>query len=180
VDLHCDNRLLDLVGAGFDAGIRLGESLAQDMVAVPLGGPRRMVTFAAPSYLARHGAPQMPEDLHRHQCLNIRMMAGGLYRWEYAHPDGRVFDIQVFGRVESNDNAALTVAARCGAGIGCAFEDEVREDFARGTLAPLLEPWWPSFDGFYLYYPSRVRMPRKLRAFIDFLQPRFRKLPNQQ
>lgn len=177
VELHCSNQLLDLVGGGFDAGIRLGESLARDVVAVPLGGRQRMACFAAPAYLARHPLPQRPQDLQAHPCLGFRMSTGGQYRWEFARPDAGdagVFDIALQGPLVANDTVVLMAAVRAGAGVGMAFEAEVLQDFAQGTLVPLLRPWWASFPGFYLYYPSRAQMPRKLRAFIDFLQPRLR------
>lgn len=100
--------------------------------------------------------------------LNYRLTTGGLYRWEYAQ-DGRVLDVGLAGPLISNDSDLLLAAARSGAGIATSFEGAVLEDFASGRLVPLLEPWWPTFPGFYLYYPSRAQMPRKLRVFIDFL-----------
>ncbi len=171
LELVCDNRMVDLVEGGFDAGIRLGESLAQDVVALPIAGPQRMVSFAAPRYLEGRTPPRTPEDLREHRCLNFRLTTGGLYRWEYAQ-DGRELDVEVAGPVIANDSEVLLAAARAGAGIAVAFEGTVREDFDSGRLVPLLEPWWPTFPGFYLYYPSRAQMPRKLRVFIDFLQAR--------
>lgn len=171
LEISCENRFVDLVAGGFDAGIRLGESLAQDVVALPLGGPQRMVTFAAPRYLAGRAPPATPEDLRAHRCLNMRLSSGGLYRWEYVEGQ-RAFDLEVEGPLIGNDNGLLMAAVRAGAGIGCAFEGEVRADFASGRLVPLLEAWWPTFPGFHLYYPSRAQMPRKLRVFIDFIQPR--------
>ncbi len=116
LELVCDNRMVDLVEGGFDAGIRLGESLAQDVVAVPVGGPLRMVTFAAPRYLKGRKPPRVPEDLREHRCLNYRLTTGGLYRWEYAQ-DGRVLDIALPGPLISNDSEVLLAAARAGAGI---------------------------------------------------------------
>jgi len=171
LELHCDNSFADLVAGGFDAGIRLGESLAPGMVAVPLGGPQRLVSFAAPAYLARHGSPRMPEDLRAHRCLNYRLTSGAIYRWEYAQ-DERVLEVALDGPLISNDGGLLLDAARAGAGITWAFEGIVREDLDSGRLVPVLERWWPTFPGFYLYYPNRAQMPRKLRAFIDFIQPR--------
>jgi DNA-binding transcriptional LysR family regulator len=174
-----DNRLVDLVEGGFDVGIRLGENLALDVVAVPVGGPQRMVTFASPRYLAGHKLPNTPEDLREHRCLNYRLTTGGLYRWEYAQ-DGRALEVEVAGPLIGNDGDVLLAAARAGAGIATAFEGAVRDDFASGRLVPLLEPWWPTFPGFYLYYPSRAQMPRKLRVFIDFLQARHAPPPAAQ
>ncbi|MDQ0573290.1 DNA-binding transcriptional LysR family regulator [Variovorax paradoxus] len=179
LELVCDNRLVELVEGGFDAGIRLGESLAQDVIAVPIGGPLRMVTCAAPRYLAGRKLPQTPDDLREHQCLNYRLTTGGLYRWEYAQ-DGRVLDIEVAGPLISNDGEVLLAAARDGAGIATTFEGSVRADLESGRLVPLLQPWWPTFPGFYLYHPSSAQIPRKLRVFIDFLQARHAPPPVSQ
>ena len=170
LELDCDNALVDLVASGFDAGIRLGENLAQDVVAIPLGGPQRLVTVAAPRYLAGRTAPRVPADLMHHRCLNVRL-GGGLYRWEYAHK-GRRMDIQVDGALIARDGDTLLSAIRSGAGIGLAFESQVQDDLDAGCLVPLLKPWWPSFPGFYLYHPSRAHVPRKLSAFIDFMRQR--------
>jgi DNA-binding transcriptional LysR family regulator len=170
VELHCDNALVDLVGGGFDAGIRLGENLAQDVVAVPLGGRHRIATVAAPRYLAGRALPRKPEDLRAHRCINVRL-AGAIYRWEYTHK-GRDFDIEVNGPVVTNDGDLLLAAVRAGGGIACAFEVQVLDDLRSARLVPLLKPWWPTFPGFYLYYASRVHVPRKLRVFIEFMQAR--------
>jgi DNA-binding transcriptional LysR family regulator len=170
VEMHCDNALVDLVGGSFDAGIRLGENLAQDMVAVPFGGRQRIATVAAPRYLAGRSLPRKPEDLSAHRCINVRL-AGGIYRWEYSHK-GRDFDIETIGPVITNDGDILLNAVRAGGGIACAFEIQVQEDIQAGRLIPLLKPWWPTFPGFYLYYPSRMHVPRKLRVFVEFMQSR--------
>ena len=168
LELDCDNALVDLVAGGFDAGIRLGENLAQDVVATPLGGPQRMVTIAAPRYLAGRTAPRVPADLMQHRCVNVRLGAAP-YRWEYVQK-GRRVDVQVGGALIARDGDTLLSAIRSGAGIGLAFESQVQDDLATGRLVPLLKPWWPTFPGFHLYHPSRVHVPRKLRAFIDFMQ----------
>ena len=170
LEMNCDNALIDLVGNGFDAGIRLGENLAQDVVAVPLGGRQRIATVAAPRYLEGRTPPRTPDDLKGHRCLNARL-GGSIYRWEFSHK-GRDFDIETTGPLLTNDGDILLSAVRAGAGIACAFEVQVQDDIAAGRLVPLLRAWWPSFPGFYLYYPSRVHMPRKLRVFIDFMQQR--------
>ena len=169
VELHCDNRLVDLAEGRFDAGIRLGESLSRDMIAVPLGGPVQGAAFASPDYLRRHPAPTTPADLARHRCLNFRMSTGALYRWEFAR-EGRIFDIQVDGPVITNDARMILAAARSGLGIGGLLDVEVQADFDQGSLVPVLEPWWASFAGFHLYYPSRTELPRRLRLLIDFLR----------
>lgn len=170
VELQCDNALVDLVAGGFDAGIRLGENLSDGMVAVPLGRRMHMATVAAPRYLQGRSLPRSPEDLRGHRCIQVRLPSGA-YRWEYAHK-GREFDIETQGPLVANDGAVLLGAARAGVGIACAMEAQVEEDIAAGRLVPLLRPWWPSFPGFYLYHPNRTHMPRKLRAFIDFMRSR--------
>lgn len=169
LELRCDNNFVDLVAQGLDAGIRLGEFIAQDMVAVRLGGTQRLATFAAPSYLRNRAAPVTPEDLTRHRCLNVRFDGtGAVYQWEFAN-GGRTFEVDVGATLISNDGDVLMGIARAGGGIGCGFEALARDDFAAGTLVPLLQPWWPSYPGFYLYYSSRRHVPRKLRVFIDFM-----------
>ncbi len=170
LELDCDNTLVDLVASGFDAGIRLGENLAQDVVATPIGGPQRMATVAAPRYLEGRTAPRVPADLMQHRCVNVRL-DGGLYRWEYTHKGHRV-DIQVGGALIARDGDTLLSAIRSGAGIGLAFESQVQDELSAGRLVPLLKAWWPTFPGFYVYHPSRVHMPRKLSAFIEFMKQR--------
>ncbi|MFD1841437.1 LysR family transcriptional regulator [Paracidovorax cattleyae] len=167
LELHCDNALLDLVASGFDAGIRLGEDLVDGMVAVPLGPRQRLATVAAPSYLARRQAPLTPDALRDHRCIQVRLQSG-IYRWEYAR-DGHDFTIETRGPVVTNDGATMMAALRAGVGIACPMEAMVADEIADGRLVPLLEAWWPAFPGYYLYYPTRVHVPRKLRAFIDFL-----------
>jgi DNA-binding transcriptional LysR family regulator len=170
VELHCDNSLVDLIAGGFDAGIRLGENLAQDVVAVPLGGRHRIATVAAPRYLAGRTLPSKPEDLLAHRCLNVRLPSG-IYHWEFTHRS-RTIDIAVPGPLITNDGDILLQAVRAGAGIACAFEVQVQADLASGRLVPLLKLWWPSFPGFYLYHASRLYVPRKLRVFSSFIQER--------
>ena len=170
LELDCDNTLVDLVASGFDAGIRLGENLAQDVVATPLGGPQRLATVAAPRYLTGRVAPRVPQDLMQHRCLNVRL-GESLYRWEYAN-HGRQVDIQVGGTLITRDGDTLLSAIRSGAGIGQAFESQVEDDLVAGRLVPVLKTWWPKFPGFYLYHPSRAHIPRKLSAFIDFFRQR--------
>jgi DNA-binding transcriptional LysR family regulator len=170
VELHCDNALLDLVAGGFDAGIRLGENLADGVVAVPLGPRQRLATVAAPSYLAGRKPPRTPDDLREHRCIQVRL-PGGLYRWEYAHK-GRDFAIETHGPLVTNDGEVMMAALHAGLGIACPIEAMVADDIAAGRLVPLLKSWWPSFPGYYLYHSTRVHVPRKLRVFIDFMMAR--------
>lgn len=175
LELDCDNTLVDLIASGFDAGIRLGENLAQDVVAIPLGGSQRLATVAAPRYLKGRVAPRAPQDLLQHRCLNV-WLGESLYRWEYAR-NGHKIDIQVGGILITRDGDTLLSAIRSGAGIGQAFESQVQDDIAAGRLVPVLETWWPDFPGFYLYHPSRAHIPRKLSAFIDFFRKRLNEKP---
>lgn len=172
VEMHCDNRFLDLVAMGFDAGFRLGESLANDVVAVPIGRPSRIATFASPSYIAEHGAPRTPADLLHHRCACIRLDHDrSVMRWDFM-VEGRFVEVEVGPAIVSNDGELLVEAARAGLGVGCHFESLVADDIARGTLVPVLTDYWPTYGAFHLYYPSRVHMPRKLRVFVDFLRER--------
>jgi DNA-binding transcriptional LysR family regulator len=172
VELHCDNRFKDLVAGGFDAGFRLGESLAKDVVAVPIGGPHRLATFASPAYLQRHGEPRTPADLLAHRCACVRLdQERSLMLWDFAQ-DGRLIEVEATPSMISNDADLLIEGARQGIGIGCHFEALVRADLDSGRLRPVLEDFWPTFSAFHLYYPSRVHVPRKLRVFIDFFRER--------
>lgn len=172
LDIDVTGGLVDLVAGSYDCGIRLGERLARDMVAVPLGGPVRSVVVAAPAYLDRHGRPQHPRDLQAHACVRNRYISSGaIYRWEFAQR-GRWFDIDVSGPLIVNDPALAIRAALGGLGLTHTLEPAVREHLAAGRLETVLDTWLPPYDGFYLYYPSRFQVPPKLRAFIDFLRER--------
>jgi len=172
LDIDVTGGLVDLVGGGYDCGIRLGERLARDMVAVPLGGPVRSVVAATPDYLDRYGRPQHPRDLQAHACVRNRYVSsGGIYRWEFAQR-GRWFDIDVNGPLIVNDPALAIRAALDGLGLTHTLEPAVRDHLASGRLETVLDTWLPPYDGFYLYYPSRFQVPPKLRAFIDFLRER--------
>jgi DNA-binding transcriptional LysR family regulator len=170
VEFHCDNTFLDLVDGGFDAGFRLGESLARDVVAVPIGNPQRLATFAAPAYIERHGVPDTPADLLNHRCVAVRLAKDRtVLRWDFEE-GGNLIEVEVNATTISNDGELLVAAARAGVGIGCHFEHLVRDELASGVLVPVLRDYWPTFGAFHLYYPSRMHVPRKLRVFIDFLR----------
>jgi DNA-binding transcriptional LysR family regulator len=177
LDIHVDNGFSDLIAEGFDAGIRLGESLQRDMVAVPVGGPMRSVVVGSPDYLARHGRPQQPRDLEAHDCINFRKISNrAIYHWEFAHKSGphkgRWFDVSVNGRLIVNSIPLGVRAAIGGAGLACVLEPFAREALDDGRLESVLDDWLPPFEGFRLYYPSRFQVPPKLRVLIDFLRER--------
>lgn len=169
LDIVTDDGFIDIVRDGFDAGIRLGEALALDMIAVPFGPPLRLLPVASPDYLARHPTPQVPSDLLNHRCVIRRFASGSVYRWEF-EKDGRAVTVAVDGPFVFDDIELVLAAVRNGLAIAYMFEDRIRDDLASGRLVPLLEDWTPPFPGYYLYYPSTRQMPRALRALVDFIR----------
>jgi DNA-binding transcriptional LysR family regulator len=170
VDLTVDDGLADLVAEGFDAGIRLGEQLARDMVAIPVGPDLSMAVVASPTYLRRYGKPARPQDLTQHRCLRYRFRSTGeIYHWEFTE-SGRDFSMDVRGHFISSDSSVLVQAARGSLGIACLLDICVQEEIARGDLVRLFESWCPAFAGFYLYYPHRTQMPLKLRMLTELIQ----------
>jgi len=169
VELDVEPALVDLVAGGFDAGIRLGECLARDMIAVPIGPLERQVVVATPDYLARHGTPRTPADLVGHDCIVHRRSNGRLMAWEFT-ADGRDVEVAVSGRLVFNDAALIHAAVRAGLGLAQGFEAVMAEDVAAGRLCTVLQAWQQPFAGFHLYYPAREQMAPKLRVFIDHLR----------
>jgi DNA-binding transcriptional LysR family regulator len=175
LDIHVDNGLTDLVAESFDAGIRLGERVERDMVAVPVSGPMRSVVVASPAYFKRHGRPENPKDLQNHNCIKFRLpSSGAIYRWEFAHRSGAQkgswYEIAVDGSLTVNDFSLALRAALDGIGVTYLLDMSVRTIIDAGRLECVLEPWLPPFEGLYLYYPSRFQVPPKLRVFIDFVR----------
>ena len=170
LELHGDDGLVDIVAQGFDAGLRFGESLDKDMVAVRFG-PRqqRMVAVATPTFLAAHGTPAHPRDLVGIPCIALRFPGGALYKWEL-EKGGEAIEVAVDGPLILNDNRLVLEAACAGIGLGFVLEHTVRDEIARGDLTRVLDDWCPPFPGFFLYYPSRRQMRPALRAFIDFFR----------
>ncbi|MCD9029018.1 LysR family transcriptional regulator [Luteimonas sp. BDR2-5] len=170
LDVTVTDAEFDIVAAGFDAGVRLGEVIEQDMVAVPLTGPQREVTVAAPAYLARHGTPTHPRELVAHRCIGWRPAPGvAPYRWEYVE-DGRAFDVAVNPRVTTNDMQLMLRTALAGGGITFGIEETFRPWLDSGALVRLLQDYLPPFPGFYLYFPSRHNQPPKLRALVEHVR----------
>ena len=160
----------DIVAEGFDAGVRLGEVIEQDMVAVPLTGPVRQVVVATPGYLAAHGTPRHPRDLVAHRCIGWRPAPGvAPYRWEFVQ-DGQDFDVAVQPQVTTNDMLLMVRTALAGGGLTIGVEETFAPWIARGELVTVLDAFLPPFPGFFLYYPDRRNLPPKLRALIEHVR----------
>lgn len=170
LDLTFDDRVVDIVAEGFDAGIRVGEVIAADMIAVKLGADLRQLPVASPEYLARHGRPMTPRDLTAHRCIGWRWEGQArAYAWEFCE-NGRWFEVAVTGPLLSSSREFCVQAALEGVGIAFATEPVVGPYLAEGRLVALLEPWCAPFPGVYLCYPAQRRMAPALRAFIDSLR----------
>ncbi|QDQ29204.1 LysR family transcriptional regulator [Chitinimonas arctica] len=169
VELVCDDALTDIVAAGFDAGVRFGERLQQDMVAIPLGPPQRFVVVAAPAYLARHGMPNHPQDLQRHACVGIRFPSGGIYRWEFAR-GAEQLEVEVSGPLSVEDMPLMIHAAENAVGFAYVYAQYAAPGLAAGRLVTVLDDWCPEIPGFFLYYPSRRLMPAGLKAFASLVR----------
>jgi len=169
VELFIDPALTDLVEGGFDAGIRLGESLGRDMVALPVGPQQRQVVVAAPGYFRQHPPPGTPQALVEHECIRYRRSNGRLMAWEFTR-EGRDFEVEVTGRLIVNESELALRLARAGLGLTQVFEAQVGEDLASGRLLRVLDDWQAPFPGFYIYYPAREHLPPKLRVFVEHLR----------
>lgn len=173
LEVIAEESFVDVLAAGCDAGIRYDERLEQDMIAVPVG-PRvqRLATAASPAYIKRRGRPAHPRDLLGHACLLGRFASGAMPPWEFER-NGEVIKIDPAGPLLVQIGGATDLivdAAVAGTGIVHLFEDWLRPHFDRGMLVPVLEEWWQSFSGPFLYYPGRRLVPAPLRAFIDFIK----------
>lgn len=169
VDLVTEGKFVDIVAEGFDAGVRLGESVPRDMIAVRFGGDVRFLAVASPRYLETHGAPQTPDDLSKHSCIQMRMPSGKLYRWEF-EKHGQEVAVDVPGSLRLDHIELMTEAAANGIGIAYVPDRSARPYIERGELAPVLEDWCPAIPGLFLYYPGRRQMPPSLKAFIEVLK----------
>lgn len=167
LDIRVADGFEDIVEKGFDAGIRLGERLHGDMIALPVGPPRRGHIVGSPAYFARYPAPAHPRDLAGHNCIRRRFDGGRIYRWELER-HGQALSVEVQGNVILPQQALMRQAALGGIGLAYLFELAVIEDIRCERLIPVLQDWCPAFAGFYVYYPSRQQMRPALRAFLDF------------
>ncbi|WP_207866541.1 LysR family transcriptional regulator [Pseudomonas sp. 58(2021)] len=159
--------LLDIVAAGFDAGVRFGNRLEADMVSLPIGPDLRSVVVGSPAFFQRHPAPQQPEELHALPCIRHRFPSGSMYRWEFER-GGIEQEIDVNGPLTLGDVSLMVGPALQGLGLAYVFEDMVSEHLAAGRLVQVLADWCPYYPGLHLYYPSRRHVPAPLKAFIDF------------
>lgn len=173
LEVTAEASLVDIVAGGFDAGVRWGESLAQDMVAVSLGPPQRFAVVASPALIARVGCPEHPRDLLGLPCLRIRFPSGAEPPWEFEKA-GEALRISPTGPLVSGSAPLLMRAALDGVGFIGAFEEAARPHIAAGRLVEVLADWSEVFPGPFLYYPSRRTPPSPLRAFVDFVQARRR------
>jgi DNA-binding transcriptional LysR family regulator len=174
LELIAETNFVDIVAAGYDAGVRWGESLAQDMVAVPLGPAQRYVVVATPELIARVGAPQDPRELLELPCLRIRFPSGASPPWEFEKA-GETVRISPTGPLVANSVTLLMRAALDGLGFLSTFDGYAERHLATGRLVEVLADWSEPFPGPFLYYPSRRTMPSPLRAFVDFVQERRRR-----
>ncbi|HWX59577.1 LysR family transcriptional regulator [Bradyrhizobium sp.] len=172
VELIVEYGLTDIVAERYDAGVRIGEQVAKDMIAVRIGPDLRMAVVGAPSYFEGRAKPKTPQDLTAHHCINIRLPTyGGLYAWEF-EKRGRELKVRVDGQLVFNTSALRLNAVRAGLGLAYLPEDQVREALANGRLIRLLEDWCPPFSGYHLYYPSRRQMTPAFAVLVEALRHR--------
>ena len=170
VEVQVASEFTDIVADRFDAGIRLGESIAKDMIAVPIGPEQRMAAVASPGYFAARGIPLTPADLADHDCINLRFMTqGGLYAWEF-EKDGRELNVRVDGRLTLNSVPLILRAACAGYGIAYLMEPIMQPYLASGELVRVLEDWCPPFAGYHLYYPSRRQPSAAFSVLVNALR----------
>ena len=170
LDVTVTDEEFDIVAEGYDAGVRLGEVIEQDMIAVPVAGDERQLTVCSPAYRDRFGSPAHPADLAGHRCIGWRPSPKVVpYRWEFTD-NGKDFSVAVAPEITTNDMALMIKLAVAGAGITFGMEESFRPFIERGELVPILDDYCPRFAGFYLYYPSRRNAAPKLRALVEHLK----------
>jgi DNA-binding transcriptional LysR family regulator len=170
VEIAVENALTDIVAGRFDAGVRVGEQVAKDMVAVRIGPDLRMAVVGAPGYFSARKRPKVPQDLTAHACINLRLPTlGGLYVWEFEKAR-RELNVRVEGQIVLNSAALIMQAALAGFGLAYLPEDRVRAPIADGRLVRVLADWCPPFPGYHLYYPSRRQPTPAFRLLVDTLR----------
>lgn len=172
VEVSVQSGFIDIVSERFDAGVRHGETVARDMVAVRIGPDARMAVVASPAYFSARKPPRTPHDLSGHNCINLRFPThGGLYAWEF-EKSGRALTVRVEGQLIVNEIALALQAARSGMGLAYLPEDQVRPDIAAGRLVRVLDAWCPPFSGYHLYYPSRRQQSPAFALLVEALRYR--------
>ncbi|PZQ18389.1 MAG: LysR family transcriptional regulator [Rhodanobacter denitrificans] len=169
VHLVTDSALVDIVADGYDAGIRLAESVPQDMIAVPCGPPVRFAVVASPAYFATRPRPRVPADLAEHDCIRIRFASGTIYRWEFEQR-GRVQTVDVTGPLTLDNHTLMIEAALQGVGLAWSSEFAVAQHLAAGRLIRVLEDWTPAYPGLCVFYPANRHVPASLRAFVELIR----------
>ncbi len=170
VEVSVNNGFVDIVNERFDGGIRLGEHLEKDMVAVRVGPDVRMLPVASPEYFLKHPKPETPNDLQQHSCINLRLShQGGIYAWEFAH-DGKELRVKVEGQLTFNSVALIKSAALDGLGIAYLAENFVADEIKAGRLVAVCESWCPYFSGFHLYYPSAKQHKPAFAKFVEAIR----------
>jgi len=169
LDFVCDGELSDITQDGFDAGIRLGESLLKDMIAIPLGPKIRFIAVASPQYLNQYPAPITPIELNKHHCIRQRLPSGKRYHWEF-FKDEQSVSVDVPGYISLDNNNLIVSAATQGMGVAFVPENYAKEQIASGNLIKVLEDWCPEEPGFHIYFPRYRHMSKSLRAFIDVIK----------
>lgn len=179
VEIVADEAFVDVVAAGFDAGVRYGESLSQDMIAISLGAPQKFQAVGSPAYLDRYGRPAHPRGLAQHRCFAQIFPRGNQWPWTF-EKDGEEFVFRPSGPLASSDALIQLEAARRGLGLALLFSEHCEADIAAGRLEAVLEDWCPPFPGPFLYFPERRLMPAGLRAFVDFIKQQNRHAASTQ
>lgn len=175
VEVTSESALTDIVAERYDAGVRLGESIARDMIAVRIGPDWSMAVVGAPGYFAEHAPPRTPHDLTAHDCINLRLMSyGGHYAWEF-EKDGTRLNVRVDGQLSFNASPPILAAALEGHGLACIPEDMAAPYIADGKLKRVLKDWMPRFVGYHLYYPSRRQASPAFELLVDALRYRPRR-----
>ena len=172
VELNIDSGLTDIVTERFDAGVRLGEAIAKDMIAVPISPDIRMAVVGAPGYFKKHAIPRTPQDLAEHTCINLRLLSsGGFYAWEL-EKGGRQVRVRVEGPLAFNNVNLIVRAAVAGFGLAIVMESRVAQELKSGHLIRVLEDWCPAFSGYHLYYPSRRQPSAAFAVLVEALRYR--------
>jgi DNA-binding transcriptional LysR family regulator len=172
IEINVDHTFTDIVAQRYDAGVRLGEQVAKDMIAVRIGPDLRMAVVAAPSYFAKRPPPKTPQDLTDHNCINLRLPTlGGLYAWEFEQGE-RELKVRVDGQLVFNDASQMLTAALAGSGLAYLMEDVAQPYIASGALERALEDWCPPFQGYHLYYPSRRQSSPAFAVLVEALRYR--------